>query len=161
MAAAGEPGWKELSGGQAQPRPWQAAEPEPQRRSGAAAARPPASQPASACGEPARLPAGARESHCHRPAQAQAQALRRGKRSGVYRALEAGAAGAGPGSSADLPFSPAGAGAPASRIGLGARPWQARPARAPGTLPCEAGPGWGPGHGRGTAPTAGPWAGAR
>lgn len=88
MAAARGPGWKELSGGPAQPRPRQAAEPEPQRRSGAAVAsppaRPPARQPASACGEPARLPAGAQESHRHRPAQAQAQALRRAKRSGVY-----------------------------------------------------------------------------
>lgn len=73
------------------------------------------------------------------------------------RAQQAGAAGAGPGSLANLPFSKAGAGAPAPGIGLGPHPWRVLPAWAPGTLPCEADRGWGPGHGRGTAPTAGPW----
>lgn len=92
MAAAQRPGSKELIRGPAQPRPRQAAEPEPQRRSGAAAARP----PASACGEPARLPAGPRERHFHRPAQAQAQALRRAERSSVHPGPASRRGGGGP-----------------------------------------------------------------
>ncbi|XDB53157.1 hypothetical protein AB1E18_006681 [Capra hircus] len=64
--------------------------------SGEAERPPPARPPASACGEPARLPAGARERHFHRPAQAQAQALRRAERSSVHPGPASRRGGGGP-----------------------------------------------------------------